>query len=166
MTKNRFTLFDNKPFGIRAVGIVIHNDQILIMRRVRNGQDYYVLPGGGVDLGETVQQSIVREIFEETNQRVTVDHILYHLDFIDDSDQYFGLCRWVGGGEVKLNGEEAERFAEDNQYHPQWMPLADLARVKFLPSNVRDWLLADLPAIQNGEKPFRHERGEFIRQAV
>jgi 8-oxo-dGTP diphosphatase len=163
MSKQRFVIFDNKPYGLRAGGIVIHDGKILLMRRIRDGQQFHVFPGGGVECDETVQQGIVREIFEETNQNVVVDAILYHHDLIDDSDQFYGLCRYVDGGEVRLNGPEADDFQEANQYHPEWVDLSELQNLTLYPVMVRDWLLEDLPAIQAGEQPFRHWRGVFER---
>lgn len=161
--RERFTLFDNKPYGVRAVGIVMRDDKILLIHRVRDGKEFHVFPGGGLDSGETIQQAIVRELAEETNQTVAVDHILYHLDFIDDSDQYFGLCHWLGGAEVRLNGEEAERQNVDNQYHPLWVPIADIANLTLYPTIVKEWLLDDLKTIREGGKPFRHLRSVFTR---
>jgi 8-oxo-dGTP diphosphatase len=163
MSKQRFVIFDNKPYGLRAGAIVIHDGKILLMRRVRDGQEFHVFPGGGVEQGETVQQGIVREINEETNQNVSVEAILYHHDLIDDSDQFYGLCRYVDGGEVRLNGPEANHHHEDNQYHPEWVDLSALKDLTLYPIMVRDWLIADLPAIQRGEHPFRHWRGVFER---
>lgn len=163
MPKQRFVIFDNKPYGLRAAGIVIHDEKILLMRRVRNGEEFYVFPGGGVERDETVQQGVVREILEETNQNVTVDTILYHHDLIDDSDQFYALCRYIDGGEVRLNGPEADDFHDANQYHPEWVDLAELGNLTLYPLMARDWLIADLPAIENGERPFRHWRGVFER---
>lgn len=158
LDRKRFTIFDNKPYGLRAAAIVVRDNQILLIRRVKNDKEYFVFPGGGVDPGETVQQGIVRETHEETAQDVAVDYIAYHLDLVDDSDQYFGVCRHVGGGEPRLVGEEAERFCDENQYHPLWVPFADVANLRLLPVMVRDWLVADWPAIQQGETPTRHAR--------
>lgn len=153
----RFVLFDNKPYGIRAGGIVVHDNKVLMIHRIRGEQEYYVFPGGGVDVGETVHQGIVREIMEETSQTVTVEHILYHLDFTDDSDQYYGLCRYIGGGALKLNGPEIAHQSATNQHNPIWVPIDDLPHMTVYPANIRDWFVADYPAIQNGEKPTRHE---------
>jgi 8-oxo-dGTP diphosphatase len=161
--RKRFMIFDNKPYGIRAGAIVIRDGQILLMHRIRDGQEFYVFPGGGVDPGETIQQGIAREVMEETNQIVTVEHILYHHDLIDDSDQYFGLCHHVGGGEVKLTGEELDRNTPENHYAPGWLPIADIATLTLYPTMIRDWLVEDYPAITKGEKPFRHWHGPFER---
>ena len=37
---------------------------------------YWTPPGGGVEQGETVEEAIVREVFEETNMRVLKQHII------------------------------------------------------------------------------------------
>ncbi|HEY1097145.1 MAG TPA: NUDIX domain-containing protein [Alphaproteobacteria bacterium] len=160
---NRFKIFDNKPYGLRAGGIVIHDDKVLLIHRLRDDLQFYVFPGGGLEQGETIQQGIVREIKEETNQDVTVDHILYHHDLIDDSDQYFGLCKHVGGGDVKLIGEELDKQSETHWHRPCWMPMSEIGNLELYPIMIRDWLIADYPAIQRGEKPFRHWHGVFHR---
>ncbi len=161
--RQRFTLFDNKPHGIRAAGIVIHNDQILLMHRIKDGQEFYVLPGGGVEAGDTIQHTIIREIAEETCQQVTVNYIAYHLDFPDNSDHYIGVCTYIGGGEVKLGGEEADRQTEQNQYHPQWVPLSAVPNLTLYPERLADWLRDDLPALQLGETISRHDTILFTR---
>lgn len=160
---NRFVIFDNKPYGIRAGGIVVHDGKILLIRRIRNGEEFYVFPGGGVDPGETVQQGIIREILEETNQNVFVHSIPYHLDFIDDSDQYYGICKFESGGEVRLNGPEADHQTEQNQYHPCWVAMSDIPALTLYPVMVKEWLLMDAPHYFTDKDMARHWRGVFNR---
>src|SRR5271163_263373 len=51
-----------------AVSAAIFRDgRVLIVRRARPPADgLYTLPGGGVELGETLEQAVVREVREET----------------------------------------------------------------------------------------------------
>ena len=51
---------------VPAVNVVVVNDagEILLIRRTDNGN--WALPGGAVDLGESVAQAAVRETLEES----------------------------------------------------------------------------------------------------
>jgi len=45
---------------------------VLVRRSIEPGFGLWVLPGGFVDLGETVEEAVVREAYEEANLRVRV----------------------------------------------------------------------------------------------
>jgi len=51
---------------VPSVNVIVTNDadEILLIRRSDN--DNWALPGGGVDIGESVPQAAVRETFEES----------------------------------------------------------------------------------------------------
>lgn len=49
-------------FNYRVCGMIIHNNKILAMHDQRS--PYYYLPGGRVQLGETVEEAVLREIRE------------------------------------------------------------------------------------------------------
>ncbi len=50
---------------VRAL-LVTHDHDLLAIKRIRPGQDpYWVLPGGGVEAGESLETSLARELREE-----------------------------------------------------------------------------------------------------
>lgn len=53
----------NEKFNYRVCAMMISNDKILAMRD--EGSPYYYLPGGRVEIGETAEEAVIREIEEE-----------------------------------------------------------------------------------------------------
>ena len=50
----------------RAQALVIKNDKILLVKHRMRGREFYCLPGGGVEKGETYEQAALRELREES----------------------------------------------------------------------------------------------------
>lgn len=61
----------------RACGAVIHQQRILMVRHVHDGRDYWTLPGGGVEPGETPAMAAEREVLEETGLEVSVVRFVF-----------------------------------------------------------------------------------------
>ncbi|MDK2789758.1 MAG: 8-oxo-dGTP diphosphatase [Methanothermococcus sp.] len=58
-------------------GIIdVDNKIVLIKRKNPPFKDFWALPGGFVEYGETVENAVVREIKEETNLETTVKKLL------------------------------------------------------------------------------------------
>ena len=51
--------------AVRA--IIIKDNNLLVMHRNKFGNEYLTLVGGGVELNETKEQALVREVIEETS---------------------------------------------------------------------------------------------------
>ena len=87
---------------------------LLIKRRTVPFKGYWALPGGRVDPGETVEQTIVREVKEETGLDVTVVSKIgdYHEQGVQDGVEYdyYPACFLVKtvGGEIKKQESEIE----------------------------------------------------------
>lgn len=104
---------------VSARAIIIEDGELLAMFRRKKKDDgsykeYYVIPGGGVEDNETLEETCVREIKEEFNvdvkilgylgsdeKETTVGHF-FHAEIID--------------GIPTLGGEENDRNNPDNYY--------------------------------------------------
>jgi 8-oxo-dGTP diphosphatase len=89
---------------------------LLIKRRTLPFTGYWALPGGRVDSGETVEQTIVREVKEETGLDVEVVLKIgeYHEQGVQDGVEYdyYPACFLVKtlGGEIKKQESEIEEI--------------------------------------------------------
>jgi len=71
-------------FPKAAVGaLVLNKDRVLLVKRGKApAKGLWALPGGKIELGETMTQALEREILEETGLSVRADHIIHVFDNI------------------------------------------------------------------------------------
>ncbi len=74
---------------IAAVGVVVLKDaDVLLIRRGKEPiRGWWSLPGGAVELGETVRQAAEREIREECNVEIEATEVIEVLDAITRDDE-------------------------------------------------------------------------------
>ena len=84
----------NEKFYYRACAIIVHDGKILAMHDERS--PFYYLPGGRVQLGETAEQAVIREIQEELNVTAKIIRTLWlnQAFFQEDVDglDYHEIC--------------------------------------------------------------------------
>lgn len=119
--------------AVRA--IIIHQDKLLVLHRNKFGQEYDTLPGGNIELGETAEQALVREVDEET----TIVFKNPKLVFIEHAGVPYGTqhiynCEYVSGEPVLKPGSEEDHINKlgQNLYRPEWVSLKDLENRPFL----------------------------------
>ena len=44
---------------MRAVGIIIKNNKVLLIHRIKDGGEYYVFPGGAIEEGESSKEAVI-----------------------------------------------------------------------------------------------------------
>lgn len=55
----------HRPPRVRVSGMIWHEQRLLLVRQGRPGHPRWMLPGGGVDPGESMTVSLARELLEE-----------------------------------------------------------------------------------------------------
>jgi len=53
-----------------VVGAIMMNDNNALLLQHRTDDHTWCIPGGGVEIGETVEEAVKREVFEETGLRI------------------------------------------------------------------------------------------------
>src|ERR1700742_4760112 len=65
---------ENRPHSVSVAGIVVNDEgQVLVIRRRDNG--HWEPPGGILELDETLEEGVRREVHEETGVWVTVERL-------------------------------------------------------------------------------------------
>jgi 8-oxo-dGTP diphosphatase len=118
--------------AVRA--IVLRGDKLLVMRRDKFGQRYYTLVGGSMGPGETTDQTLVRELFEETSMKLISGKAVFKEEAGDPyGTQFIYLCECEGDEPVlSPNSEEVKINALGQNLHtPQWMSIEEFKTVPF-----------------------------------
>lgn len=120
---------------ISSRGIIIESDYVYLMFRKRVKDDgsikeYYVIPGGGINEGETLEENVKREMKEEF--MVEVDVLGYlGSDESEDTIANFFACKIVSGT-PQLGGEELTRCTDSNYYEVRKVKISDLDKIDIL----------------------------------
>ena len=132
-------ILENRPKGFRASGVVIKDNKILLMKQIFKSEDFYNLPGGGLEDNETLEQACKREIKEEFDIDVKVGRLIYILDTPSRLNFVFE-CEY-SSGEITLGGPEKERMKEDDQYFVEWTDLDKMEEINLQPTKTKKALL-------------------------
>lgn len=136
---------ENNWFRYRAAAIIIENDCVLFAGNEL--ENYYYSVGGGVHMGESAEDAVKREVFEETGIEYEVDHLaIIHENFFDEhSGKLAGLnCHEIcfyfmmkPRGTQELQSKSITSGVEEKMY---WLPIKDLEKYHAFPSFMKDYL--------------------------
>ena len=70
-----------RMFNIRVYGVAVHQGNVLVCREPFQGYLVTKFPGGGLEFGEGPEQTLIREMMEETGQSIELLSHLYTTGF-------------------------------------------------------------------------------------
>lgn len=119
--------------------VIIEKDsKLLLIHRFNNGREYYVIPGGHVEQGESAIEAAKREVKEETNLEISITAFLWTLvdNFEEEKVIYVFRAGYVSG-ELMLNGPEKEHQNDNNRFILEWIPFPELNGLNIVPECIR-----------------------------
>ena len=129
------------PFNIPRAGMIIFkNNKILLIKRHRLGYDYWAMPGGTYEDGETMEQTAIREIKEETGLNCKIDKNIQPIKFSVTRDEIYYFAKPINGRAV-LGGPEKERSDTQNHYALKWVTISDVGKINLLPPILKEKMI-------------------------
>ena len=102
---------------IGGVRVIIFDDKkrILLVKQSHEGRDIWMVPGGGIEDGESAAQAAVREVREETGLDIEVLRMIWHVEEVSERGQRFVnfFTARITGGTLELGADP--EFDEDHQ---------------------------------------------------
>jgi 8-oxo-dGTP diphosphatase len=127
---------------VRPCVVLIERGSVLTIR-CKYDEEFYLLPGGGVEPGETLVECAIREMEEETGLLVEIERIVYLNDWIANKERnervinIFFLVRRIGG--ELLRGEKDGGKVKE----VEWIPLEKFSEIDFRPHSIGERLRRD-----------------------
>ncbi len=129
------------PINIRPAILIIKNGQVLTMQYNYGGQEVYNLPGGNLELGEHLSDTLAREMQEELGIEVLVgEMVLVGEVYFEDRKKHTLHLLFEGkitAGIPTLNPKETSALAI------KWLTINNLEEVNLYPNlskSIKDYL--------------------------
>ena len=154
LTKDMTVPCDNGLLNIRVGAIIMKNDKILMVGNMKRTEYLYSV-GGRIKFGETAEEAVKREVFEETGIRMEVERLgfIHENYFYGDADTNRGKLIYEISFFFYMKVPEdfepiSQSFTEDN--HAEFLEWITLdSSKKFYPDFFRTELLQPEPGVKH-----------------
>lgn len=136
---------DNYRFNARASAIILNKEKNkILLFKVEDGRDYFLLPGGRIELYEDSLTAIKREVMEELGYEI--DFILCSIqeNFVLKENKkitQYSFC-YKGVYDGTINNDRFVCKDNDNQYF-YWLDLDQLNNYKVYPESTINLIKSD-----------------------
>lgn len=141
-------------FRYRAAAIIVENDCVLFACNEKD--DYFYSIGGGVHMGETAEEAVLREVYEETGVHYEIDRLaVIHENFFHENGgtlkglnchevSFYFLMKPRGTKELHSNS-----MTQGVKEELCWIPICDLENYKAFPTFLKEYLSKEHVGIEH-----------------
>ena len=144
----------NHWFRYRAAAIIVEDDCALFACNEKD--DYLYSIGGGVHHGETAEDAVLREVFEETGVHYEIDRlaVIHENLFAENSGSLKGMdCHELSfyflmkpSGTQELHSNSMTQGVKEEM---RWIPIQDLDHYKAYPTFLKKYLSKEHSGIEH-----------------
>lgn len=137
---------DDSRFGVRVAGIIFNHDRTKIFMQKQEKHDFYMFPGGRLEVHEDIETAIKRELEEELAMKEEVT-----LKYLAESFIQFPNKRYheLGYYFVLAIDEKKYGYELEKQYHSldeendgkslfEWIDLDQIQSINIMPNFMKD----------------------------
>lgn len=149
-------------FNYRVAAVIIEDGRVLLSRA--EWEDFWYLPGGRVEMGETAHDSLGRELREELGVHVDIGRLVWVLENFFEFDGtafheiglYFEVSLPEATDDLCAEFERADHDGRRLLF--RWVPVGELESVRILPeflvSGLRDIPNETAHVVHRDDEPF------------
>ncbi|MBF2067193.1 MAG: NUDIX domain-containing protein [Calothrix sp. C42_A2020_038] len=142
----------SKPIRNAAKALIIRENHLLVIAKRDAKGMWYLLPGGGQKHGESLEQALLRECWEEIGASVKIHNLVFVREFIgknhleDCSD--IEWCKLVHSVDFIFACSLPDHYIlgngkmpDEGQEKVEWLPIAKLYEYRIYPSQLKHLLI-------------------------
>ncbi|MFH1656534.1 MAG: NUDIX domain-containing protein [Candidatus Nealsonbacteria bacterium] len=132
-TKEKIILAEQK----RVRAVIIEDDKVLLIHRIKDDREYWVFPGGSVEKGESFEEAVIRETKEELGVDVKIRKV-----FTFTEEEIFYNCEIISGNLGEGQGPEFQSESEyRGEYKIEWISINNIYDYDVFPKEVKNELM-------------------------
>lgn len=138
------------PVRVAPKAVIVEHGRLLAVHMHGSKGEYFMFPGGGNKIGETLEDTMRRECREEIGCDVQLGRILWIRDYLEKNHEFANIrpgfhqleimfaCRLLGEPDMAATGDT-------RQLGLAWIPLNEIEDWPFWPKVLRSRLATGLP---------------------
>ena len=133
-------MIESEDIRVSIKAIIVKDNMLLTAKKEDKEGYFYVIPGGGQEHSETIEDALIRECIEEISVKVKIKRLLFIRDYIGKTHNFMDHGhKNVHQVEIMFEAEIAEGVpangigSDTGQIGVEWLSLNELHKFRLFP---------------------------------